>query len=166
MSKSTSWCSNSKAHHWVLQRYNVTEGAGVVTLPMVAQYPAQQQEPLVCEIPKSKAASHSLTHPTLAWAISGGGGGGVSHHIWTVAVHNPLSWSPPSSSLPSQQLVSEGYTTHLFQLLTLYHQTQRRDGTISHIASSSTSFPLTHFKPAFNTFCRNPNFFPESLSAL
>ena len=125
MSKSTSWCSNSsqsvsctspsfpqwfdsKAHHWVLQWYNVTEGAGLVTLPMVTQYPAQQQE--------SPGMQDLRLDPTVlpiqlawSWAISGGWGGGLTPHLDS-SVHNPLSWSP-SSSLPTlhdQQLVSEG----------------------------------------------------------
>ena len=37
----------------------------------------------------------------------------------------------------------------------LHSLTKHRE-TLSHIAS--TSLPLTHFEPAFSTFCRNPNF--------
>ena len=69
-------------------------------------------------------------------------------------VHNPLSWSP--SSFPTSTPVSEGYcwTTHLFQLPTLSPNTEKR----CHHTIASTSLPLTHFEPAFSTFCRNPNF--------
>ena len=69
-------------------------GQGWLTFPWWLNTLLNNWSPLVCKTPKSKAASHSLTHPPhfSNWAIRG-----LSQHIWPVAVHNQLSWSPPSS---------------------------------------------------------------------